>query len=197
MKKTTRIITVLSISVLLGIYGLVVYNSLVTKEENVKTAWGQVESQYQRRLDLIPNLVATVETYAQYEQKTLQKVIEARAKATQITIVPENITSESLQKFQQIQNNLATALSKLMIAVERYPDLKANKNFLILQAQLEGTENRIAYERKRFNGTVKNYNTYCRIFPNNIFAKIIGFTAKDYFKADKGANKGVELKFNK
>lgn len=182
--------------VLLGLYALVVYNSLVSKDESAKTSWGQVENQYQRRANLIPNLVATVKGHAEYEKETLQKVIEARAKATQVVVDPENMNLEALQKFQKAQGELSSALSKLMVVIERYPDLKANKGFLTLQAQLEGTENRIAYERRRFNKSVKQYNTYCRKFPNTIFAKMYGFVPKNYFKSDAGADKGVEIQLD-
>lgn len=195
--KKKRVSSIIVISViLLGLYALFVYNSLVSKDENAKTSWGQVESQYQRRASLIPNLVATVKGHAKYEKETLQKVIEARAKATQVVIDSENMNLEALQKFQQVQGELSSALSKLMIVVERYPNLKANKSFLTLQAQLEGTENRIAYERRRFNKSVKLYNTYCRSFPNTIFAKMFGFMPKNYFKAIAGADKGAEIQLD-
>ncbi len=185
------------IIVLLGciLYGVSVYNTLVNRDEDVKTAWGQVENQYQRRIDLIPNLVNTVKGYAAHERETLESVIEARAKATQMKIDPSNLNAASLEQFQKVQGALSSALSKLMVVVEKYPDLKANQNFLTLQAQLEGTENRIAYERKRFNDKAKGYNTYRRRFPNNMFAGIFGFESKDYFQAETGADKAVKVEF--
>lgn len=183
----------LIVVIALGWYVLTVYNSLIAKEESVKTAWGQVENQYQRRANLIPNLVTTVKGHAEYEKEALQKIIEARSKALQTTINPENINSETLQKFQQVQENLSLALSKLMVVIERYPDLKANQSFLTLQTQLEGTENRIAYERRRFNKAVKKYNTYYRSFPKNKIAKMFGFTAKMYFNASANSEKAVKV----
>ena len=141
---------------------------MVTQDEGVKTAWSQVENQYQRRMDLIPNLVNTVKGYAAHEKETLEGVVNARAEATKTTIDPSNLTEESLKKFQSAQGELGNALSRLMLVLERYPDLKANQNFMELQAQLEGTENRISVERKRFNEVAQSYNTYIRQFPNNI-----------------------------
>ncbi|MDF9830816.1 LemA family protein [Parabacteroides sp. PF5-6] len=172
-----------------------VYNAMVTQDEQVKTAWSQVENQYQRRLDLIPNLVNTVKGYATHEQSTLQGVIEARSKASQTNINPENLTPEALQQFQSTQSELSSALSRLMVVVERYPDLKANQNFLELQAQLEGTENRIAVERQRFNETAQGYNTYIRRFPNNIFSGMFGFFPKAYFTAESGAERAPKVEF--
>ncbi|MCD7978766.1 MAG: LemA family protein [Tannerellaceae bacterium] len=172
-----------------------IYNNMVQHDETVKTAWSQVENQYQRRMDLIPNLVNTVKGYATHERETLESVINARAKATQMTINPDNLTEESLQRFQAAQGELSSALSRLLVAVERYPDLKANQNFLELQAQLEGTENRIAVERKRFNETAQQYNTYIRSFPNNIFAGMFGFTPKAYFTAESGAERAPVVEF--
>lgn len=191
-----KIVIIIAI-VLLGsiLYTIGVYNSLVSKDEEIENAWGQVENQYQRRADLIPNLVNTVKGYAKHEKETLESVIEARAKAMQTTIDPSKLDANALQKFQQAQGALSSALSKLMVVVEQYPDLKANQNFLTLQAQLEGTENRIAYERKRFNESAKKYNTYRRRFPNNIFAGMFDFEAKDYFQAEQGAEKAVDVEF--
>ena len=160
-----------------------VYNSLVTQDESVKTAWSQVENQYQRRLDLIPNLVNTVKGYASHERETLEGVINARANATKTTIDPSNLNEETMKQFQAAQGELSNALSRLMVVVERYPDLKANQNFLELQAQLEGTENRISVERKRFNETAQSYNTNIRSFPTNILAGMFGFQPKAYFAA--------------
>jgi LemA protein len=167
----------------------------VTKDETVSAAWSQVENVYQRRADLIPNLVNTVKGYAAHEQGTLTAVIEARAKATSTTIDPSNITPEQLRQFNEAQGGLGAALSKLMVVVERYPDLKANQGFLDLQTQLEGTENRITVERKRFNEAAQAYNTYIRRFPSNIFAGIFGFEKKAYFEAEAGANKAPEVQF--
>jgi LemA protein len=171
------------------------YNSLVTMEEETSKQWAQVENSYQRRADLIPNLVNTVKGYADFEKSTLTDVIEARSKATGITVDPKNLSPESIQNFQRAQEQLSGALSRLMVVVERYPELKANQNFLELQAQLEGTENRISTERGRFNDTVKEYNTYVRKFPNNLIAGMFGFEKKGYFEAVQGAEKAPEVKF--
>ena len=164
------------------------YNKLVKREEAVKSAWAQVENQYQRRTDLIPNLLETVKGYAAHEQKTFTKVIEARAKATQLTVDANNFDAEKLQQFNQAQGELSQALSRLMAVIENYPDLKANENFIMLQGQLEGTENRIAVERKRFNESANKYNTYRRRFPKNLVAAIFGFKEIKYFEAEKGAD---------
>lgn len=192
-KKIVIIIAIILIGSI--VYSVGVYNSLVNKDEDVKTAWGQVENQYQRRSDLIPNLVNTVKGYTKHEKETLESIIEARAKATQTKIDPSNLDANALQNFQQVQGALSSALSKLMVVVEKYPDLKANQNFLTLQAQLEGTENRIAYERKRFNDNSKAYNKYLRRFPNKMFADMFGFEAKDYFQAEEGAEKVIDVEF--
>lgn len=172
------------------------YNSMVSKEEAVTAQWSQVENVYQRRADLIPNLVATVKGYADFEQETLTGVIEARAKATSVTVDPSKLNAETIQKFQEAQEGLSSALSKLMVVVERYPDLKANQNFLELQAQLEGTENRITVERKKFNEAVQDYNTYIRKFPNNMIAGMFSFEKKGYFEAKEGAETPPEVKFD-
>ncbi|MDH6304165.1 LemA protein [Parabacteroides sp. PF5-5] len=172
-----------------------VYNNMVTQDEGVKTAWSQVENQYQRRLDLIPNLVNTVKGYATHERETLEGVVNARAKATQTNINPENLTEESLKQFQATQSELSSALSRLMVVVERYPELKANENFKELQAQLEGTENRIAVERQRFNEVARGYNTYIRTFPNSILSGMFGFFPKAYFSAESGAEKAPKVEF--
>ena len=171
------------------------YNGLVTNEETTKQAWAQVENVYQRRSDLIPNLVETVKGYANFEKSTLTDVINARAKATQVTVDPTNLSPDQIQKFQGAQAGLSSSLGRLMVVIERYPDLKANQNFLDLQAQLEGTENRIAVERKNFNEVVQSYNISVRSFPRNIFANMFGFQQKGYFQADAGANKAVKVKF--
>ena len=171
------------------------FNNMVSYDETVITAWSNVENVYQRRADLIPNLVNTVKGYAAHEQETLTGVIEARAKATSVSIDPTNLNAATMQQFQQAQAGLGSALSKLMVVVERYPDLKANQNFLDLQSQLEGTENRIAVERRKFNETVKVYNTYIRSFPKNMVAGMYGFERKSQFQADAGADTVPEVKF--
>ena len=172
-----------------------VYNSMVTQDESVKTACSQVDNQYQRRLDLIPNLVNTVKGYASHERATLEGVINARANATKTTIDPTNLNEETMKQFQAAQGELSSALSRLMVVVERYPDLKANQNFMELQAQLEGTENRISVERKRFNEVAQNYNTNIRSFPTNILAGMFGFQPKAYFAAESGAEKAPTVEF--
>ena len=171
------------------------YNTMVTQDEGVKTAWSQVENQYQRRMDLIPNLVNTVKGYATHEKETLEGVVSARAEATKTTIDPSNLNEESMKKFQAAQGELSSALSRLMLVIERYPDLKANQNFSELQAQLEGTENGISVERKRFNETAQSYNTYIRSFPTNILAGMFGFQPKAYFSAESGAEKAPKVEF--
>lgn len=171
------------------------YNDMVEKDEKVTQQWSQVENVYQRRADLIPNLVKTVKGYADHEKETLEGVINARAKATSTTINAGNLNAETIKNFQSAQDGLSSALSKLMVVVERYPDLKANKNFLELQAQLEGTENRIAIERKRFNEAVGDYNTYIRSFPKNLTASMFDFEKRDYFKAQEGAEKAPDVEF--
>lgn len=171
------------------------YNKMVPLDEAVTSQWSQVENVYQRRADLIPNLVNTVKGYADFEKSTLTQVIEARAKATSVNISAENLTEQSMAQFQQAQDGLSSALSRLMVVVEKYPDLKANQNFLELQSQLEGTENRIANERMKFNETTKTYNVYTRKFPAMIFAGMFGFDQKPYFKAVEGADKAPEVKF--
>ncbi len=171
------------------------YNTLVTLDENVKGKWAQVENAYQRRADLIPNLVNTVKGAAEFEQETLTQVIEARAKATSVTVDPENLTPEALQQFQQTQDGLSQSLGRLLVSVERYPELKANQNFLELQAQLEGTENRISTERRAFNEATQQYNTAVRKFPNNIMAGIFGFKQKGHFTATEGAETAPEVQF--
>lgn len=171
------------------------YNSMVTAEENVSSAWSQVENVYQRRADLIPNLVSTVKGYAAHESSTLEGVVEARSKATQMSVNIDDLNEESLKKYQEAQGSLGMALSRLLSITENYPDLKANKNFLALQSQLEGTENRIAVERNKFNEVAKVYNTKIRRFPNNILAGMFGFEKKPYFTASEGADKVPEVNF--
>ncbi|MCK9305184.1 MAG: LemA family protein [Bacteroidales bacterium] len=180
---------------LLFFWGMKSYNNLVSQEESVSSAWSQVENVYQRRADLIPNLVATVKGYAEHERETLEAVVNARSKATQTTIDPTNITAEKLQEFQAAQGELTNALNRLMVVVEKYPDLKANQNFLELQAQLEGTENRITVERQKFTETAKSYNTLIRQFPRNIIAGLFGFERKVYFEAQEGAQNAPKVEF--
>ena len=171
------------------------YNSLVEKEQKVNQSWAQVENQYQRRADLIPNLVNTVKGYSTHEQETLTKVTEARAKATSITLDADDLTEENLAKYQEAQNELSGALKTLLAVTEAYPDLKANENFMNLQTQLEGTENRIATERMRYTEAVQDYNTSIKKFPTNIYAGWFGFEEKPQFKAEAGAQKAPEVKF--
>lgn len=184
-------------AVILGLFVWVknTYNGLVIADEGVKAAWSQVENVYQRRADLIPNLVATVKGYASHESSTLEAVIEARAKATQVTVDPDKLTEESIAAFQSAQGELGNAIGRLLVSVEQYPDLKANQNFLELQAQLEGTENRITVERQKFNDTAKAYNTQVRSFPANIIASMFNFEQKGYFKAAEGAQTAPKVEF--
>ncbi len=171
------------------------YNTMVNLEENVKGKWAQVENAYQRRADLIPNLVNTVKGAADFEQETLTQVIEARAKATSVTVDPENLDPEAIQNFQRSQDALSQSIGRLLVSVERYPELKANQNFLELQAQLEGTENRISTERRAFNEATQQYNATIRRFPNNMMAGIFGFKQKGYFTAESGAESAPEVQF--
>jgi LemA protein len=171
------------------------YNQMIQLDEGVTSQWAQVQNAYQRRADLIPNLVATVKGYAEYEQETLTKVIEARAKATGVNINAENLDAGMLQQFQQAQDGLSSALSRLLVVVEKYPDLKANQNFLDLQAQLEGTENRITVERQKFNTATMDYNQFIRKFPQLIVAKIFGFDKKVYFEAREGSEVPPTVQF--
>lgn len=196
MKKGLVILVAVAV-VVLGIFFWFQsnYNNMVKMDEGVQAAWSQVENVYQRRADLIPNLVATVKGYASHEQQTLEGVISARSKATQITVNPEDLTLEQLAKFQKAQGELGSALGKLLAITENYPDLKANTNFLELQAQLEGTENRIAVERKKFNETARVYNTTIRQFPKNIVAGMFGFEKKPYFEAQEGAEQAPKVEF--
>ena len=193
MKKT--LIIIIAVVAIVGIYFVSSYNGLVGAEENVENAWSNVENQYQRRSDLIPNLVNTVKGYANHEKETLDAVISARAKATQTTIDPSNLTAENMKAFQQAQGEISSALSRLLVSVERYPDLKANENFKTLQAQLEGTENRISVERRKFNSIAKEFNTTIRKFPKNIVASMFGFEKRPYFEAQEGSEKAPEVKF--
>lgn len=195
MKTIKRII--MAVVVLTATMGLTScdYNSLVEKQQNVDQAWAQVENQYQRRSDLIPNLVNTVKGYSTHEEETLLKVTEARAKATSITLKAEDLTEENLARYQQAQNELSGALKSLLAVSESYPDLKANENFLNLQAQLEGTENRISTERKRYTEAVRDFNTAIKKFPTMIYAGWFGFDEKPQFKAEAGAENAPEVKF--
>lgn len=197
MFKNKALWIVIAVIAVLVLWMNGVYNKMVVQDESVKTAWSQVENQYQRRSDLIPNLVNTVKGYATHEQGTLEGVVEARAKATSTTIDPTNLNAETMQQFQEAQGALSSALSRLMVVVERYPDLKANQNFSELQAQLEGTENRISVERKRFNEVAQGYNTYIRKFPNNMLASMFDFEKMAYFSASEGADKAPVVDFNK
>jgi LemA protein len=183
--------------IVLGVvlWGTRVYNGMVTRQESVTSQWGNVETSYQRRSDLIPNFVNTVKGAANFEQTTLTQVIEARSKATSVTIDPTKMTEENMQQFQQAQGQLSSALSRLMVVVERYPELKATQNFRDLQVELEGTENRINVERRKFNEVALSYNTYIRKFPQSFIAGMYGFQSKPYFKAEEGAEKAPEVKF--
>jgi LemA protein len=187
---------VLLIVAIFVIWGISAYNNLVTLNESVNQSWSQVENQYQRRADLIPNLVSTVKGYANFEKSVLTDVTEARAKVSQITVTKDILDDPAaFQKFQSMQGQLSGALSRLLVTVENYPDLKANENFLQLQAQLEGTENRIAVERRKFNETVQSYNTSIKRFPNSIFASLFNFKDKQYFKATTGSETPPKVQF--
>lgn len=196
MKKTWIVLAVIAAVVLIiFIWFKNSYNNLVVMEENVKGKWSQVETQYQRRADLIPNLVSTVKGYADFEKSTLTQVVEARANATKVTISPENLDAKSIKEFQEAQNRVSSALGRLLAVAENYPNLKANQNFLDLQSQLEGTENRITVARNDYNNEVKVYNQTIRKFPQMIFAGMFGFEKAAYFEADKGSEKAPEVKF--
>ncbi|MDL2242019.1 LemA family protein [Bacteroidales bacterium OttesenSCG-928-L03] len=195
MKKGTVIIIVLAIVAVVVFWGVGAYNGLVNAEEQVNKQWANVESQYQRRADLIPNLVSTVKGYATHESQTLESVVAARAKATQVTVDPTNLTEESLKQYQEAQGELSSALGRLLMITENYPDLKANQNFLELQSQLEGTENRIQVERSRYNEEAQKYNTSVRRFPKAMIASMFGFGQKPYFAADAGAQNAPQVQF--
>ncbi len=194
MKKVT-IIIIVAVVAIIAIWAVSGYNSLVGMDENVSNQWANVETQYQRRADLIPNLVNTVKGYAAHEKETLEGVIAARSQATQIKVDPTDLTPEKLAEYQKAQGQLATALGKLLAITENYPDLKANQNFLELQAQLEGTENRINVARKNFNDAAKTYNTTIRRFPKNILAGMFGFDKRAYFEATEGAEQAPQVQF--
>lgn len=193
MKKST--IIVLVIIAVVAIWGITGYNGLVNAEETVSNAWSNVESRYQRRADLIPNLVNTVKGYAEHEAQTLQAVTDARVRATQMNVNAEDLTPEKLLEYQKAQGELGAALGRLLAITEAYPELKANENFLELQAQLEGTENRIAVARQNFNETVKEYNTSIRKFPRNLLAGMFGFEKRPYFEAQEGAAVAPQVNF--
>ena len=195
MKKILPWIAVLGVLAIIVLWITNVYNGFVAAEEQVESAWAQVENQYQRRSDLVPNLVATVKGYASHESETLQGVIDARARATQITIDPSKATPEQLAAYQSAQGELSQALGRLLALAESYPDLKANENFRDLQQQLEGTENRITVARQLFNDEAKKYNTDIRKFPNNLIAGAFGFEKKPYFEAEEGARQAPKVEF--
>ena len=192
MKKGTILIIIIAV---VAIWGVSQYNGLVSQDETVEKAWNNVQTQYQRRADLIPNLVNTVKGYAQHEKETFEAVVNARAKATQITIDASDLTAEKLEQFQKAQSELSSALGKLMAVSESYPELKASEQFSELQAQLEGTENRIQQYRETFNAEVRDYNVKVRKFPMNILAGMFGFERKSGFEAEAGAEKAPEVKF--
>lgn len=193
MKRNT-IIIIAAIVAIVG-YCMSSYNTLVEQDEAVGTAWSNVENQYQRRVDLIPNLVNTVKGYASHEKETFEAVVSARAKATQTTVDIDDLTPEKIAAYQKAQGELGSALGRLLAITENYPELKANENFKELQAQLEGTENRISTERHKFNEVAKTYNTSIRRFPKNIIASMFGFEKRPYFEAQEGAEKAPEVKF--
>ena len=193
MKKSTIIL--IAVIAIAAIWGISAYNGLVKMDESVSTAWSNVENQYQRRADLIPNLVNTVKGYAAHEKETFQAVTEARSKATQMSSNADELTPEKMLEYQKAQGEVGAALSRLLAITEAYPDLKANENFKELQAQLEGTENRISVERRNFNEVARSYNTSIRTFPKTIIAGMCGFDKRPYFEAEEGANKAPEVKF--
>ena len=193
MKKSTIILV--AVIAALAMWAISAYNGMVKMDESVSTAWSNVENQYQRRADLIPNLVNTVKGYAAHEKETFEAVVSARSKATQMTVDPENLTPEKLQEYQKAQGEIGAALGRLLAITENYPELKANENFKELQAQLEGTENRISRERRNFNEVARTYNTSIRTFPKSILAGMFGFDKRPYFEAEEGANKAPEVKF--
>ena len=195
IKKYLTLITTLAVIAIVLLWGVWCYNGLVNDSENVDNNWANVETQYQRRADLIPNLVNTVKGYATHEKETLEGVMKARSEATQTKVDPTNLTPQKLAEYQKAQAGISQALGRLMVIQERYPDLKANQNFQELQAQLEGTENRINVARKDFNDAAKKYNVSIRSFPKNILAKMFGFEKKVYFEAQSGAEKAPEVKF--
>ena len=194
MKKKTWMASIMALFFML-LLNSCTYNTMVEKDEAVSTAWSNVEAQYQRRADLIPNLVSTVKGYAQHESSTLEAVVEARSKATQITVDPANLTADKLKEYQEAQGAVSSALGKLLAITENYPELRANENFSELQAQLEGTENRITEARKRYNEAVQDYNVLIRKFPNNLFAGMFGFSKKEKFEASSGTEEAPQVEF--
>lgn len=195
MKKNKGLIITIVVIMLVALWGILSYNGLVEMDEKVSNQWANVETQYQRRSDLIPNLVNTVKGYAKHESQTLEAVMAARSQATQVKIDPSNCTPQQLAAYQKAQGDVTTALGKLLAITENYPDLKANQNFLELQSQLEGTENRINVARKDFNDSAKKYNTSLRRFPRNIIASMFGFEKRNYFEAEAGAEKAPKVEF--
>ena len=193
--KIVKILAPIAIVLLFIVWIAGSYNNFVSQEENVNTAWSNVENQYQRRADLIPNLVNTVKGYAAHEKETLEGVIAARSKATQMTVSADGLTPEKMQAYQKAQGEIGAALGRLMAISERYPDLKANENFKELQAQLEGTENRISVERRKFNQVAKEFNTVIRKFPKNLIANMFGFEKRPYFQAEEGTQKAPSVNF--
>ena len=193
MKKST--IGLIVVICAIAIWLISSYNGMVKMDEEVSAAWSNVENQYQRRADLIPNLVNVVKGYASHEKETFEAVVSARSKATQVTVDPENLTPEKLQEYQKAQGELGATLGRLLAITESYPELKANENFKELQAQLEGTENRISVERRNFNEIARTYNSAIRSFPRSIIAGMFGFEKRPYFEAEEGANKAPEVKF--
>ena len=194
MKKKTWMASIMALFFML-LLNSCTYNTMVEKDEAVSTAWSNVEAQYQRRADLIPNLVSTVKGYAQHESSTLEAVVEARSKATQITVDPANLTADKLKEYQEAQGAVSSALGKLLAITENYPELRANENFSELQAQLEGTENRITEATKRYNEAVQDYNVLIRKFPNNLFAGMFGFSKKEKFEASSGTEEAPKVEF--
>lgn len=196
MKKYSVVLLVVALIIVIASWFISLYNGLVRKDEAAQAAWSQVENVYQRRMDLVPNLVNTVKGAADFERATLEDVVAARASASQVKIDANTLTEENIAAFQKAQDALSGSLSRLLLTVERYPELKATENFRDLQAQLEGTENRIAVERKKFNEAVRAYNTAIRRFPRNMVAKMFGFEKKGYFEAAEGAENAPEVSFN-
>ena len=193
--KKHKTIVIIAVLAIIAMWGISAYNGLVSMDEGVQTKWADVETQYQRRADLIPNLVNTVKGYAAHESETLQAVVEARAKATSMNIDPNNMSAEQIANFQKAQDGVSSALGRLLVTVEKYPDLKANENFKELQAQLEGTENRISVARRDFNEAARQYNTTLRSFPKNILANMCGFEKKAYFEAHEGSDQVPTVQF--
>ena len=194
-KKHLKWIIPVALVVIVIMWAVGAYNGMVTLDEGVQGKWADVETQYQRRADLIPNLVSTVKGYAAHESETLESVVKARSEASSVKVDHENLTPEKLTEYQKAQSGVSSALGRLMVIVEKYPDLKANQNFMELQSQLEGTENRINVARRDFNEAAKNYNTVIRSFPKNIFAGMFGFEKKAYFEAEKGAETAPKVEF--